>query len=367
MTNEELAVALLSIFKPFGPVTSIKASRDQRGRPFGFVEYSDAGAAASALAYGPCLTLDSRRLRVEPAKRQRKLCIKVRLGAEEPLEGALDGLRRMLQSRVRDEDFKLSLQEEWEGQLVAAVVKFEDPAKARQAAEGWREERPEWEMTWINMDRGVFGSNVRNSGLVQLVPGNDGALLGYSFASRFSPPPSPYLFEGPPSPAPLLSPRYTPSYEEADYSTPTTDTDSFSDDLNKLTLQPDLLEGWLGHTLFAGRLNGQLVTIPLLHNLFAPHGTIHYIRLYNRGAVGLDGVPLDAYAFIRFHDPDALVSAMIEHGRVWLGQAIKCEHARAAALAAVVGGPVGGSPFQMYYPGKSNWFRAKMTSPPPCE
>lgn len=404
MTNEELAVALLTIFKPFGPTTSIKASRDQRGRPFGFVEYSTSSAASSALSYAPCLTLDGRRLRVEPAKRQRKLCIKVRLDGT-TLEGALEELCSTIRATIPDEDFKLSLQTEggYEEQVVAAVVKFEDPQTARTTAEEWRRARPDWELTWINMDRSACGSNVRNSGLVQLIPGSDGSVFlpGYTFAAatptssqppRFtSPPPSPFFLESPPSPVPLLSPRYTPSYEEADYNDGATTInylpsssgcvsptpEGLSDDLSRMSLKGgDLLEGWIGHTLFVGRLNGQAVTVALLREHFSPHGAICYIRLYNRGAVGYDGVPLDAYAFIRYRDVDASGRAIeVEHGRAWLGQAIKCEHARAAALAVLVGGSGIPSPVQVAYPGmalyypmverRNNWFRAKVVASPP--
>lgn len=442
MTNEELAVALLAIFKPFGPVASVKASRDQRGRPFGFVEYGDAQAAASALAYGPCLTLDSRRLRVEPAKRQRKLCIKMRLGGDSPLDAALDSMRQALQEHVSDEDFKLSLQGAHEAEwallgeqaslgepVVAAVVKFEDPIRARVAAEAWKSGHPDWILTWINMDRGAFGSNVRNSGLVQLVPGVDGSLpYAATTYPRWSPPPG-FFFEattttptpGTPPPnylnnggmasliggnfpgihSPALTPRYAPSYEEASYGD---GGDIILEplSLDRLTLNDPQVDDWLGCTLFVGRLNGQSVTLPLLYEHFGVHGPLCYIRLYNRGAVGYDGVPLDAYAFLRFTDTASIPRAInAEHGRAWLGQAIKCEPARPAALAIMLSSPgpfpipsgrqsgaVSPMPFSpypglaVYYPlippvspiptpkATGNWFRAKadmgLASPPPA-
>ena len=40
MTNEQLAMALISTFKHFGQILSVKASRDIRGRPFGFVDFA---------------------------------------------------------------------------------------------------------------------------------------------------------------------------------------------------------------------------------------------------------------------------------------------------------------------------------------
>lgn len=392
MTNEELAISLLTIFKPFGIVMSVKASRDHRGRPFGFIEFSTAGAIESALAYAPCLCLDGRRIRVEPAKRQRKLCIKMRLGPSDSVESALELLRSTLAGQVPEEDFKLSLQgglgspaspkaEEWleaqqeleQEHSVAAIVKFDDPALAREVAEGWRRRHPEWSYTWINMDRLSLGSNVRNSGLVQLVPSPDGSLyLPVSPFTRFaSPPPHPIIYSPPPAPPPpppppplpppppppptslqqlsplgaatphhhhhhlyspfVLStptvPFVPPIHEEASYPLPD----------GTASPSPVILSTWIGHTLFVGRLNGQAITLAALYKHFSPHGAITYIRLYNRGAIGLDGVPLDAYAFLRFTLPNSVQRAIeSEHGKAWLGQSIKCEAARQAALALML-------------------------------
>lgn len=452
MTNEELAYSLLTLFKPFGPISSVKASRDQRGRPFGFIEYQGTEAARAALAYGPCLALDNRRIRVEPAKRQRKLCIKYRVPPGEPIETALAAMRAALVEHVSDEDFKLSLQADGDAaehehlgeggeppqQLIAAIVKFEEGEGARSAYEAWRNAHPTWTLTWINMDRAAMGSNVRNSGLVQLVPGTDGTVmipggivtgrlpspryfddllvgggaggggggvgggnrlytpLNMAMAMSMSPPPQPIPVPPLSPTAPSYtqgypSPRYTPTFEEEHFLVQTLEemaareTETTGGKANNVVtmtcehvLPPKLsmeaspqsslvplsssstaataaatpflspssqsdpanaaaLADWLGRTLFVGRLNGQAVTLPTLHEHFARHGPLTFIRLYNRGAIGWDGVPLDAYAFIRFAQPLSVERAIKEeHGRVWLGQAIKCEHARPAALAVML-------------------------------
>ena len=334
LTNEELAVSLLSIFRPFGAVLSVKASRDHRGRPFGFVEYESGTAAASALAYAPFLALDSRRVRVEPARRQCRLCIRCRLPAEASVEASLEEMRTILKQYVADESFKLSLQGgqdanrtllEYPEHVIAAIVKFEDPDQARCAYGAWRIGNPDWTLTWINMDRTVFGSNVRNSGLVQLVPGDESYRV-----SRFSPSLSCLTDAAMHSASPM--PQYSSNYEE--------EMVSLSDNAgaNDLLLDEHGISEWLGRTLFVGRLNGQRVTLALLREHFSVHGTIRYLRLYSRGAVGYDGVPLDAYAFIRYVSSASVASAIgTEHGRAWLGQAIKCEHARPAALAVLLG------------------------------
>jgi len=99
---------------------------------------------------------------------------------------------------------------------------------------------------------------------------------------------------------------------------------------------------------------------------------------------------MDAYAFIRFERNESVERAIEEeHGKVWLGQAIKCEHARPAALSIMLSGvsttmSAGSEYFRksptmqplpmmtVYYPGylpvvnessssssiSSNWFRA---------
>ena len=438
MTNEDLALSLLNIFRPFGNVTSVKASRDPKGRPFGFIEFAEPAAALSALAYAACLTLDSRRIRVEPARRQRKLCIKQRLSGPVTVERALEGMRTALGRWVSEGDFKLSVQsgeetERWLGehreaeQVVAAIVKFESAERAQQAYVQWKKEHPEWSLFWINLDRTSIGSNVRNSGLVQLVPAPDGTILptgvdrfnsGYTFLSyplsrhaSVSPPPSLGLSNGlgngvgyalysPPSPSPpalpMLPPRFAPHYEEASYdaaaAAATAPEHSLTRDLSQLQIRTDpepesssedlAVQEWLGNTLFVGRLNGQSVSLTLLHAHFSPHGQIVHIRLYNRGAVGLDGVPLDAYAFIRFDTESAVLEAIeAEHGRAWLGQAIKCEPARKGPLAAMLRrssddeqalrsvsppmSPVGG--FAVYYPMGMGPILASNspTSPPP--
>ena len=39
LSNEELTEELWRIFKRFGSILSVKASRDVKGRPFGFVQF----------------------------------------------------------------------------------------------------------------------------------------------------------------------------------------------------------------------------------------------------------------------------------------------------------------------------------------
>lgn len=429
MTNEELALSLYSIFKPFGLVTSVKASRDHRGRPFGFIEFATGDAANSALQYAPQLSLDGRRIRVEGARRQRKLCVKVPLGEHQTVELALEKLRLALVQRVAEEDFKLTVQSALQPTandvietapltetFVAAIVKFEDCAKAKEAIDAWRSAHPDWSLTWINLDRTSLGSNIRNSGLVQLVPAADGSLY---LPRPISPPPlSQSIFSSPTWPtlfnsqmmlSGMASPfRYPANYEDVTYES-VIEGDNGSgcggggggdgaegiEEDDQCKTDPKSI---LKYTLFVGRLNSQAITLEQLHARFVLHGSISFIRLYNRALVGLDGVPVDAYAFIRYRQLESVrLAVQNEHGKVWLGQAIKCEPARSAALgmlqsrlepaSAPISPPLSPAPINIYYgqfvpanvsydlphsgmvsPSRrpnGNWFRAK--NPPEPE
>jgi RNA recognition motif-containing protein len=80
--------------------------------------------------------------------------------------------------------------------------------------------------------------------------------------------------------------------------------------------------------LFVGRMNSHKVTTDLVIKHFQGYGRIIYLRLYNRGAIGPDKVPVDAYAIIRFDDKTSIKKAIQgEHGNAWLGTTLKCDFA----------------------------------------
>lgn len=88
--------------------------------------------------------------------------------------------------------------------------------------------------------------------------------------------------------------------------------------------------------IYVGRLNSQSVTLEALQSKFEPYGPIAYIRLHNRLARSVaDGVPIDAWALIRFvrGAEDASRAISCEHQVIWHGQAMKCEKARPAPSA----------------------------------
>lgn len=86
----------------------------------------------------------------------------------------------------------------------------------------------------------------------------------------------------------------------------------------------------LDFAIFVGRINSQLITKELFFDRFSKHGAIRYTRIYNRGMIGCDGIPIDSHAFIIYKDKKSSESSIKnENGSVWLGQLIKCERARA--------------------------------------
>lgn len=78
-SNEQLSYRLLSAFKAFGPIASIKTSRDHAGRPFGFIQFENQDDAIEVLRRKYAIHMAGRRIRVEKARCLRKLQISVSL------------------------------------------------------------------------------------------------------------------------------------------------------------------------------------------------------------------------------------------------------------------------------------------------
>lgn len=95
--------------------------------------------------------------------------------------------------------------------------------------------------------------------------------------------------------------------------------------LEELLKEDDILN----FTVFVGRINSQLITRELFLARFSKYGMIRYARIYNRGMVGCDGIPIDSHAFIIYKDRESTeLIIKSENGNVWLGQLVKCERAR---------------------------------------
>jgi RNA recognition motif-containing protein len=144
MTNEQLALALINAFRHFGPIVSVKASRDARGRPFGFVEFSHPACAQDALAAAPFININFRQVRVEQAKCQRKLGIRMRIpagSAEDSLIPAhLKSMRAMMLEYVEEGGLKMNIFKTQSlgdphqlDTVISAVLKFNDSRAADHA------------------------------------------------------------------------------------------------------------------------------------------------------------------------------------------------------------------------------------------
>lgn len=188
LNNTELAWALYALFRPFGMLRSIKASRDTLGRPFGFIEFYGEEACDLALGQNLILELAGRPLRMERARRQLKLLLKY-TGREDVMEQ-----RRRLENFLTGQ--RMSLQQDAMG--LSAIVRLD---KAEVAQELYQKcckmfsEEHGWKVSWMNGDESGV-SSIRSSGLVQLVFTPDGTAsiqLDAPFLPYYSPSPEPIL------------------------------------------------------------------------------------------------------------------------------------------------------------------------------
>ena len=295
MTNESLAYALLEVFTscleqivlPTDTpnvqqqlIKSVKASRDARGRPFGFIEFCQKEQAEAMLSYAQqsLIWMSSRRLRIEAARRQLrfKLHIPVRDQAIVWYELCME---------IPASDLRFVAEED--GYMVL-VVKFE-PGRETALIRDW--ESRGWFVTRMSDSSSACTMrgnplSMRSSGLVQLV--------------------------------------LTPPLKKKVLAAPCEELNLF-----KPVEAISTAHGMHPGDIYVGRLNSRLATTACLAEHFGRHGKLVYVKLYNRMAVGLDGVPIDAHAFLRFEVQSAAEQAIqSENHQTWLGQIIKCEKAR---------------------------------------
>jgi RNA recognition motif-containing protein len=77
--------------------------------------------------------------------------------------------------------------------------------------------------------------------------------------------------------------------------------------------------------IFVGRLNPHKVDQEMVYRRFADYGEIVSVHLINKRKT--TGIPQDAFAFITYkNSADACKAIESEHGKAWMGQAIKVAH-----------------------------------------
>lgn len=349
LSNSQLAYALFETFHAMlgavcsgssGAMRSIKASRDSRMRPFGFVEFDSASTAEAILECARRLPIwmSGRKLRIEPARSQHRLKIRV------PLEESTDVFREQakiyqeLCGAISPQYIRvLPPQSGPGGMCLVYVVKFDRPNEELVCS--WSSRR--WQVQ--RMTDGSLADNAslntRNSGLVHLViPENwQGNLGNGAFSSSMHQQPAHnyyhhhYYHPMTIISTPPASPD-TPPFEELNLQA--------SNRLASCSESSGAAHGSLPGDIYVGRLNSRQVTTGELAERFGVHGKLAYVRLYNRLAVGVDGgkelfrihyllVPIDSHAFIRFNEASAAESAIEGQNRAtWHGQTIKCEKAR---------------------------------------
>lgn len=292
--NGQLAMQLIGLFVRFGPLVSVKASRDARGRPYGFVDFESPEAAAAAIAASSLIALDGRSLRIEIARTIRKLRLKVTSSPEDTIGDALEtvGKRATLLKHAKDEGGDILV-----FQLIAEKGEGEDErlflnklAEDGRWTVAWWTNQPE--STTINGNRGGATSIVRASGLVELLP--------------------PKLTRLPVANGPVLSRGRiycveTQKMTGADESYPTTST------------------------VYVGRLNGAMVTRAALMARFSGYGQITALSLFNRDIRGPGNVVVDAFAFLAFQwEQEAKRAIEEQDGSIWLGLTMKVQMRRVA-------------------------------------
>jgi hypothetical protein len=180
LCNGQLACALFEAFRamfgaaytgPPGALRSIKVSRDSRMKPFGFVVVDSAGTAKARLECTRRLPIrmSGRRLRIELAKRQHRLKIRVLLEESANVVCEQAKIYQELCTAVSPRDIRvLPLRPGHDRVHPAYVVKLDRPNEELVllwASRGWQVQRMP-DSSFLS-DNGSFST--RNSGLVHLV------------------------------------------------------------------------------------------------------------------------------------------------------------------------------------------------------
>lgn len=275
----------------------------------------------SALKSAPYLFISYRNLRLELARCQKKIVIRIDLKDSSSDCNYADKMReikRILSSLVDENQIKISLNTQEGAVFVTAILKFDCQSLANSVFSLLNSNYPQWQVEWLLTDRSAMGSNIRSSGLVQIVPSKlhsfpdiftlssfpsytildpsmrfNGSSVG--IAATFQPSTFFWNFNDRRS---LVNP--TPPFEEELYSPkPSVISNEFEgisfdeaksqSDANGSLTHLNIPERVLEATLFVGRLNSRKISKDLLYEHFKCFGSIRYICLFNRNAVSPEG------------------------------------------------------------------------------
>lgn len=301
MTNGDIANKLLSVFKEYGDILSVKASRDSKDRPFGFVEFKDVSSAIKAMENVSDMIMGNRKVRVEFAKQQMKLGIRKECDgdSDNSFKEEMQFFQHQILKTINRKDvvFNIYYDSSQSSPILSAIVKFENISKASKTYDEWIEKK-EWQIVWLNTNVSNKSTQIRNSGLVQIVP-----IIREQKT----------FLNG-------INPAFKSKFKHCE-------SLKLGNDLNECYSLMDK------NILFVGRLNGKMVTCQILVEYFGVWGNIIEIKLYNRNVIGIDGVVLDAYALILYEKIEFKEKAIMNgDGNVWLGQSIRCDNGKNGAI-----------------------------------
>ncbi len=286
LTNEQLALALVNTFQQFGPILSVKASRDVRGRPFGFVDFCNPKSAQEAINAASFITVHFRSVRIEPAKCQRKLMVKMAVASSEDLSISMKRMRNILLEHVPEGRLKMNTYQkmgEPNQTIITAVLKF-DATNSSDVAYSKLTGIEGWIVNWVNSESSGYGSAVRSSGLVHLIPSKLPPPIQFTVPIYY---PTVYPLQTVYPELDVLSRRLPQdsNFEEHVYQMDIIEAEfeelSIKSDGNEKTAAERILEC----TVFIGRLNSGKVTHDLISEHLKQYGRIRYICLLNKGAV----------------------------------------------------------------------------------
>lgn len=285
-SNEELAYELFERFKEHGTLLSLKASRDEKGRPFGFIEYENKQQAEHAIHESEKIYIFGRKVRTEQARCQRKILVRIlkeHLTVAEELSKEILLLLQQQQLLSSSLVSIRNLPEEICINFKFSQAKFS--FLAHKALADWVQERNlkmQVFVNWLSAKNMIPSITAALEGEQNLYSHGAAAVEFYpeAFAAGWE------MFPALSATGPLSGQK---------------------------------------RQVFVGRLNPLQVTEEALHSIFSAFGTVESVNLVNKRITAPDGVMLDAFAFVTFSTLEAAEASIQQmNGQVLFGQTVKC-------------------------------------------
>lgn len=302
---------------------NLKASRDEKGRPFGFIEYLEKHEAALAISKSHLITIMGRKIRAEHARCQRKIQLKIRKTQNQSF---LEDIERKLAQELSKHGIPMT----WEihdknyFDIHCAILKFNH---ARDSFDAFRilesfiavHCAPEsFELGWVSAKNMIPSINKMLHERNQLYNAgpqsysnyyqmNDPSCFGYSYNGKAIEANEAIQYHFMVNEQVFRLERFSmPEYAAARHLPKQASSDN-------------------NRTVFIGRINAHKVSEQELKEELDKIGTLQGLHLINRKTIGLDGVMLDAFASAEFstHE-EAFKCIQMLNRKVIFGQSVKC-------------------------------------------